>query len=82
MVVSHTRTFELEDLKAVLITCNGCGASVSLPLAKTKSFEAKRDCTVCERPLWRGGDDTAFVRALIAARIGKSTRFALVVDEP
>ena len=35
----------------------------------------------CGASLWLGGDDTAFVRELIASRNGKRNRFALVIDQ-
>ena len=85
MVVSHTTTFAIEDLTALSITCSGCGTSVSLPVATpkaVKSLQAKHDCTSCGASLWLGGDDTAFAREVIATRVGKRTRFELVIDQP
>ena len=82
MVVSHTTTFALEDLKALSITCSGCGAMVLIPISKeAPTLTTERSCTVCSRTLWRGGDDTAFARELIAARVGKRTSFSLVIDQ-
>ena len=83
MVVSHTTTFALEDLTALSITCNGCGASVLIPILKeVPNLTTERPCTVCSRPLWRGGDDTAFARELIASLNGKRNGFSLVIDQP
>ena len=81
MVVSHTTTVAIEDLTALSITCSCCGASVLIPISKeVTNLTKERSCTACGRPLWRGGDDTAFARELIAARVGKRTRFAMVID--
>ena len=83
MVVSHTTTFAIEDLKALSITCSGCGAVVLIPILKeAPTLTTERPCTVCSRTLWRGGDDTAFAREVIAAHVGKRTHFALVIDQP
>ena len=82
MVVSHATTFAIEDLTVLSITCSGCGTSVLLPIAKTKALDHERHCVSCNGLLWRGGDDTAFARELIASRNGKRNGFALVIDQP
>ena len=82
MVVSHTTTLDIEDIVAIAITCEGCGTSAMLPMVQTDALTNKAKCLSCGHVLWRGGDDTMFARALLAARVGKLNRFALVIDQP
>ena len=82
MALTHTMVLAVEDIAALAITCK-CGVSVTIPVAGTNALDnEKRGVCVCGETLWRGGDDTTFARALIAARIGKLNRFQTTSTSP
>ena len=81
MALTHTMALAVKDIVALAITCKKCGASVTIPVAETNALNNEKCCVSCDEPLWRGGDDTTFARALIEASVGKPlNRFTLVVN--
>ena len=58
----------IQDVVRIEVSCKKCGTTLSLDTAaKKSSLDRETRCPECNRPLWKGGDDTRLPRQLLDA---------------
>ena len=70
----------IQDVVRIEVSCDSCGTTLSLDTATKKTSLARETCCPeCKQPLWKGGDDTRFPRALLDAIFTGDNRFKFLV---